>query len=449
MVNINRVLAQVKTDLAQLLDEQTILACCRQMGHRWRNTVLDPAATLHLFIKQVLAGNIACQALRHLSDQRFTASAYCQARQRLPLALIQELTRQVGRRVGAQGDEAGLWRGHRVWLVDGSSASMPDTPELQACFGQPGGQRPGCGFPVTATLMLMHAASGAIGDLLVRPLRVHDMSGVAQLHQDLRPGDVLVGDRAFSSYAHLCLLRERDLHGIFRLHQKTIVSFRPQRRHAGRFPKDQRTGKPKSQWIGDLGPQDQLVRYFKPRQRPTWMSPRQFDALPDSLLVRETRYQVRQKGFRVREVLLVTTLLNPVEYPAEELAQKFRERWMIEGNFDHLKTTMGAAVLHCKTVEGVTKELWVFALVYNLVRQVMLVAARRQEVDVGRISFIDALRWLAWARLGEYLCELVVNPLREGRFDPRVIKRRMKEYDLMRKPRAVLKQEMIDKRVAA
>ncbi len=120
------------------------------------------------------------------------------------------------------------------------------------------------------------------------------------------------------------------------------------------------------------------------------MSVEQFAALPDSLLVREVRYQVRQKGFRVQEVLLVTTLLNPVAYPAEELAQKFRERWMIEGNFDHLKTTMGAAVLHCKSVEGVTKELWVFALVYNLIRQVMLVAAKRQEVDVGRISFIDA-----------------------------------------------------------
>ncbi len=101
---------------------------------------------------------------------------------------------------------------------------MPDTLELQEYFGQPGGQKEGCGFPVASTLMLMHAGSGAIGDLLMRPLRVHDMSGVAQLHEDLRPGDVLVGDRAFASYAHLCLLRQRRLHGIFRMHQKTIVA---------------------------------------------------------------------------------------------------------------------------------------------------------------------------------------------------------------------------------
>ena len=326
---------------------------------------------------------------------------------------------------------------------------MPDTPALQKHFGQPGGQKAGCGFPVASTLMLVHAASGAISDLLVRPLRVHDMSGVAQLHESLRPGDVLVGDRAFASYVHLCLLRQRDLHGIFRIHQRTIVSFRPRRKHAGQFPKAQRRGKPASQWVKRLGHHDQVVRYFKPPQKPDWIKQEQYDALPASIEVREVRYQVKQKGFRVKEVTLVTTLLDPVAYPAAELAQKFLERWAIEGNFDHLKTTLGAAVLHCKTVEGVTKELWVFVLVYNLVRQVMLEAARRQQADPDRISFIDALRWLASATIGAELCDLVVNPLRAGRFEPRVLKRRMKEYPLMTKPRDVLRQEMAGKRVAA
>jgi hypothetical protein len=449
MVNINRALASVKADLAELLDEQAILACCRRLGHRWRNTLLDPAATLHLFIMQILSGNTACWGLRHLSGLSFTASAYCQARQRLPLETIRQLTRQVGRRVSAWGDAAALWRGHRLWLVDGSGISMPDTPELQEHFGQPSNQKEGCGFPVASTLMLMHAGSGAIRNLLVRAMRVHDMSGVVGLHQDLRPGDVLVGDRAFSSYAHLCLLKERGLHGIFRMHQKTIVSFRYRRRYAGQFPKREQAGKPKSQWVRRLGPNDQVVRYFKSTLRPTWMSPQQFDALPPSIEVRELRYQVNQVGFRVKEILLVTTLLDPMEYPAQELAEKFQERWAVEGNFGHLKTTMGAAVLKCKTVEGVTKELWVFALVYNLVRQIMLEAGNRQEVDAHRISFVDALRWVASAQAGQELCELVVNPLREGRFEPRVIKRRMKEYPVMQKPRAILKQEMAAKRVAA
>jgi len=449
MVTINQALAKVKADLARLLDERSIFGACLEQGHYWRDTVLNPAVTLHLFIMQILSGNIACAALHHLSGLAFTASAYCQARQRLPLAAIQQLARQVGRYVSAQGDAAGLWHGRRLWQVDGSNASMPDTPELQGYFGQPAGQAKGCGFPVASALMLMHAVSGAIGDVLVRALRVHDLSGVAQFHPDLRPGDVLVGDRAFSSYAHLCLLAARGLDGIFRLHQRTIVSFRSRRRHAGQFPKSQQSGRPKSQWVRRLGPNDQVVRYFKPRTRPQWMSAEQFETLPGSLDVREVRYHVYQKGFRVNQVTLVTTLLDEEDYPAEELSQKFLERWMIEGNFDHLKTTMGAAVLHCKTVDGVTKELWAFVLVYNLVRQVMLDAARRQEVEPARISFVDALRWLANATANADLCDLVVNPLREGRFEPRVIKRRKKEYPSMTRPRAVLKQEMLDKRVAA
>lgn len=455
MVTINQALAKVKSDLAGLLADEGIFTICRELNHRWRDTLLNPAVTLHLFIMQILAGNTACAHLRHLSGLSFTASAYCQARGRLPLELIRRLTLAVALRLSADadagpvGDAGTLWHGHRLWLVDGSSASMPDTPELQKHFGQPGNQKEGCGFPVASTLMLVHAASGAILDLLVRPLRSHDMSGVAQLHQELRPGDVLVGDRGFSSYVHLCLLRQRDLHGIFRMHQKIIVSFRYRRRHAGQFPRGQGKGKPASEWVMRLGPNDQVVRYFKPKDKPSWMTPEQFDALPASLLVREVRYRVGQKGFRTKEVTLVTTLLDSDQYPAAELAERFLDRWLIEGSFDHLKTTMGAAVLHCKTVAGVTKELWAFVLVYNLVRQVMLEAARRQEVDPGRISFVDALRWLAAAEVGAELCELVVNPLRQGRYEPRVIKRRMKEYLLMTKSRAVLKQEMVAKAVAA
>lgn len=449
MVTIDQALAGVKADLSDLLSTQAILAKCRQIGHVWRESLLNPATTLHLFIMQILSGNTACSHLHHLSGLGFTASAYCQARARLPLRVIQDLARQIGQRLSDAGEPSALWRGHRLLLVDGASCSMADTPELQKHFGQPSGQTEGCGFPVASTLLLMHAYSGAILDMLLRPLYVHDMSGVARLHPDLRAGDVLTGDRAFASYAHLCLLQERGLHGIFRVHQRTIVSFRYRRRHAGRFPKGRRQGKPTSRWIRRLGPRDQLVEYVKPKQKPQWMTPEQFDGLPQTMVVREVRYRVEQPGFRVKEVTLVTTLLDPRQYPAAELAQRFLERWKIEGNIAYLKTTMGAAVLHCKSVAGVTKELWAFILTYNLVRQVMVEAARRQQVDPARISFIDTLRWVTCAQVGSELCNMVVNPLREGRFDPRVIKRRLKEYLLMTRPRAVLKQEMIGKRLAA
>jgi hypothetical protein len=106
-------------------------------------------------------------------------------------------------------------------------------------------------------------------------------------------------------------------------------------------------------------------------------------------------------------------------------------------------------VLRCQTVCGVHKELTMFLLVSNLVRMTVLEAARRPGVPPQRISFVDALRWLATAQPGDELPNLVVNPARPGRLEPRVRKRRPKEYDLMKKPRAVLKQELLAQRVAA
>src|SRR5207248_11469722 len=162
--------------------------------------------------------------------------------------------------------------------------------------------------------------------------------------------------------------------------------------------------------------------------------PADFATLPSTLTLRELRFTIRQRGRRTRVVTLVTTLLDPQRYPAPALAELYEQRWQIETNLRHLKTTMKMEVLHCHTVEGVLKELAMFALAYNLVRLVMLEAARRQQVPLERISFIDALRWLRDANPETLLSPLVVNPVRPNRLEPRVIKRRLKEYNLMKKP---------------
>jgi len=172
------------------------------------------------------------------------------------------------------------------------------------------------------------------------------------------------------------------------------------------------------------------------------MSEEQFAALPASIVVRELRYSIHEKGFRPKEITLVTTLLDAERYSLSTLAELFRQRWEIETNFGHLKTTMKMDVLKCKTVDGVLRELQVFALIYNMVRQVILEAAGRQQVDVRRISFIDALRWLQSASPDEEFPKLVVNPLRPNRIEPRVRKRRPKPYPLMRKPRRQLKKTL-------
>lgn len=272
---------------------------------------------------------------------------------------------------------------------------MPDTPSLRSHFGQPGGQKIGCGFPVAHWLVLMHLGTGMITKMLASPLRTGDMSGAVELHPEMKAGDLLVADRAFCSFAHLCLLIERGVEAVLRVHQMLIVDFTPGRpyvnHHKGSGNK--RKGLPRSRWIQQLGVSDQIVAWQKnSRGKPTWMSAEQFAVLPVEITVREIRYAVTQKGFRSKEITLVTTLLDAELYTLPALADLFRQRWEIETCFGHLKTTMKMDVLKCKTVDGVLRELHAFALVYNLVRQVMVEAANRQRVPVRRISFVDALR---------------------------------------------------------
>jgi hypothetical protein len=334
-------------------------------------------------------------------------------------------------------------------LLDGSSLSMADTPELQAHFGQPTNQAKGCGFPVAHLLAFFHAGTGLLLEVIAAPLRSHDLSGINAIVPLLSAGDVLVADRGFCSFAHLALLMAQGVHAVFRLHQKQIVDFTPGRAHARPGQKRGPKGLPRSRWIRACGLQDQVVEYFKPGQRPEWMSAEQYQALPESIVVRELRYRIETPGFRTQAITLVTTLIDAEVYPADALAELYGTRWRVEEDLKALKQTMKMDVLKCKRVTGVLKELTVYALAYNLVRVTMCRAAGRQGVEADRVSFIDALRWLQEAEEGEEMPELVVNPLRPGRYEPRVRKRRPKQYPVMTKPRAELRKLLREKDLAA
>jgi hypothetical protein len=437
---LTQVVKQFQQDWTGQLEPEAILTACRGVAYRWRERTLDPVTTIQLFFVQILHGNTACTHLRHLTKLDVTASAYCQARMRLPLAVFAQLLRSVSHALQHQPLEEGRWLGHRTFWADGSSFSMPDTPALHKHFGQPGKQLPGCGFPVAHLLALFHAGTGLILQILAAPLRTHDLSEVVRLHPELRSGDVLVADRGFCSYAHLALLVQAGVHAVFRMHPKHIVDFTPGRSHVepARRGKGQK-GQPRSGWLQRLGEHDQLVQWLKPLTCPQWMEAEQFAHLPDRLEGRELRYRVHRKGFRVKSITLVTTLLDAALYTVEAFAQLSWARWGIETNFAHVKTTMGLDVLKCKTVDGVLKELIVFALIDNLIRLVMIQAARRQQVDIDRVSFLDAARWLAAARDNEPLALLVVHPHRPSRYEPRVRKRRPKQYPLMQTPRKELR----------
>jgi hypothetical protein len=444
---IRSVLAQVKGEVARVLAPQVIEGICRELNYSWRQCTLVPVTTVYAFVRQVLESNTACDHVPHLIGLNVTGEAYCKARSRLPVELFQRLMKRVCDAVATTCDAAALWHGHRLWHIDGSTCSMPDTPELQAAFGQPGGQAPGCGFPVAHLMTLFHATAGCLLRIAAAPLRTHDMAQAQRVHDALRAGDVVIADRGFCSYVHLAMLKNLGVFALFRMHQKTIVNFRKGRAFVK--PSDKRSkkrsfkGKPRSRWVKWLGTCDQIVEYFKPKKRPKWMTAEAFALLPESIPVRELRYRVAQRGYRVKEILLVTTLLDAQLYLASELATLYQQRWEIETNLKHLKLTLRMDVLRTKTVDGIHKELAVFAIVYNLIRMVMLQAAANQKVPVGRISFIDAQRRLRHAVAGSPTRKLVVLPERPHRFEPRVRKRRPKEFDLMQKPRSQLKQELI------
>lgn len=442
---------QIKSEVAQFLKPEHIRALCDAVGYVWRERILDPVTTVHLFVLQILHGNTACSHVPRLGAVPCSGEAYCQARQRLPLRVLRDLLRALSQHLGVSNLlDDGRWHGHRTFLVDGSAASMPDTPELQKEFGQPGGQKPGCGFPVMHLLAMFHAATGFLLNVAAAPLRTHDLSRIGQVHPDLAEGDMLVGDRAFCSFAHLALLASQKAFGVFRVHQKQIVDFRPHRRAATRQSRKKGvTGRPTSRWLKRLGKHDQLVEYVKPKERPAWLTEEAYAALPDTLQVRELRYTITAPGRRTRIITLATTLLDPERYPAADVAELYGQRWQIETNFRHLKQTLRMDVLRCQTVDGVQKELTTYALVYNLVRLVMLEAAQRQEVKVDRISFIDAVRWLADAIHGATDLKLRLVPDRPDRLEPRAVKRRPKEYDRLNEPRKVLRKRLRRKGDAA
>lgn len=444
MHSIADVVRRFKQNWMQELSPAAIARAARDGGMRWYESTLNPIVTVQVFFVQILHGNTACEHLPQLTGLSFTAAAYCKARRRVKLEVLGLLLSRCVERCQQGAFDASRWLGHRVFHLDGSSFSMPDTPALQACFGQPGAQKRGCGFPVAHWLVLMHAGTGMIAQMLAAPLRTHDLSRTVDLHPALQSGDVLVADRGFCSYAHLALLWQRGVHGVLRIHQGTIVDFTPRRPHVrpGRGKADRKKGMPRSAWVERLGVTDQIVDWLKPVEGPNWMPAAQFADLPASLRVRELRYRIDEPGFRPKEITLVTTLLDADRYSLPSLAGLFRDRWEIETNFRHLKISMNMDVLKCRTVDGVLKELQVFALIYNLVRQVMLEAADRQEVDVRRISFIAALRWLQTARPGDDLPRLAVNSHRPNRLEPRVRKRRPKPYPLMTKPREELRKAL-------
>ena len=187
MLSMSQALEHIKGDTARFLDPALLRAIGQEGGLTFRQRLLTPTVTTHLFVRQVLEGNTSVAELRRLAKVPFAESSYCAARRRLPLSYFVRLHAAVLDRCRryAENDPRALWRGHRVFFLDGSSFSMPDTPSLQAEFGQSGQQALGCGFPTAHLLVQFHAYTGYLLHAIPAPLRTHDLTDVTFTHRSL------------------------------------------------------------------------------------------------------------------------------------------------------------------------------------------------------------------------------------------------------------------------
>lgn len=271
-------------------------------------------------------------------------SAYCQARIRLPEKLLQRLFGTVAQGLETKVTPEHLWCGRHVKVVDGSTVSMPDTLENQVAYPQPSSQAPGCGFPLAKIGVLFSLATGAAIALVIDVFNTHDIKLARKLYQFLVPRDVLLGDRAFCSYADLVSIKNYGCDAVFRKHQ-------------GRKTQIKRGNR--------IGPSDQLITWHKPKTRPQGLSKEEFSALPKTLTLREVHYYICIPGFRTKQVTLITTLLDEQVYSWQELLKIYELRWQVELNLKHIKSTLGMDILRGKTPEMVRKEIYVYLLAYN------------------------------------------------------------------------------------
>ena len=425
---------------AALLPQDRILEAFDAARAAWQGWVYTPAVTVWSFLSQCLSPDHSCRdAVARLIAWRLTqgfapcsadTGAYCAARNNLSEEVLHGLMRDTGKQIEDESPERWLWHGRKVRVVDGSTVTMPDTPENQAAYPQQKSQKPGCGFPIARILVIFSLSVGTVLEAAIgkyKGKQTGESSLFRQLHDALAEGDVVLADRCFSGWCDMALVFVRGIDIVVRKHQLRQTDFR--------------TGK-------RLGKNDHLVVWSRP-QRPTWMSAEQYATLPEELTLREVRIRVVEKGMRTRSLVVVTTLLDPEQYPPEEIALLYPRRWQAELHLKSLKVVLQMDHLRCKTPERVRNEFYMHLLGYNLIRGVMAAAAFQSGRSPWEISFKGTLQTLsqflpvlltnaatdAWCEALLTAAATHVVGDRPDRFEPRRVKRRPKPYKLLQKHR--------------
>lgn len=399
-----------------------------------RERIYSLNVTFWAFLHQVINPQTSCReavrrvqsfcCLHKLKMPSSETTAYCKARQRLPIEDLNSIHKSVVEKVQGRVRDEQRWMGHDIKVMDGTGITLADTPENQKDFPQPSSQRSGCGFPVLKMVACFCLSSGALLKWVETSLKSHESRILQQFLGFFGANDVVLTDRGFTSYSNIGLLMQQGINLVMRSHQARKIDYRSGVR---------------------LGRYDRLMTWTKPQRQKGW-SKNDWAALPDTMQLRCVRIFIAVKGFRVRQYDLVTTLIDHEIYTVEDLADLYYQRWAVELFFRHIKTTMGMEVLRCKKPEMVRKELQMFIIAYNLIRALMQEAAARHSCDLDRLSFkatVDTLRDFrvalnattdkpkTYQRIIDEMLQVIASesvPLRMNRSEPRALKKRPKPF---------------------
>jgi hypothetical protein len=436
---VERVRRDQSLVFAAVLPEESITAAFAAARAAWRGYRITPAVTVWVFLSQCLSADHSCRdavgrliawlIARGQAPCAAATGAYRLARDKLPEAVGQQLLQETGRLPERTTPAEWRWHNRRVLVADGTTVTLPDTPENQAEYPQLTSQAAGCGFPIVRLVVVFSLAVGTVLEMALgryQGKRTGENSLLRTLRDRLEPGDVLLLDRYFSGWFDLALWQQDGVDAVVRKHQLRATDFRTGRR---------------------LGHDDHWVVWRKP-QRPAWMTPDDYDALPETLTLRELRLRVTQPGFRTRTLVVVTTLLDPTEYAADAIGQLYRRRWEAELNLRSLKVVLQMDHLRCLTPHRVRNELHMHLIAYNLIRGVMAAAAQTAGRAPWTVSFKSALQALTnllpvlAAMTPEQWCDQLMRMIaatevgnRPDRSEPRARKRRPKNHPPLREPR--------------
>ena len=404
-----------------------------KLSTNYRNRIYTPKTTLSLFISQAINQDSSCQnmvnklALNKEKNICISTSGYCKARGRLSTSIISNMTKELARKDEKRINSKWKFRDRNIYMIDGTTIIMPDTPSNQEVYPQPKYQKEGLGFPISRLVGIISLTTGSIIDVNIGTFSgkgTGERMLLLDMLHNFKKGDIILADALYSTYTLLSFAIEKGIDIVF-------------------VQNGSRTKKVDFSTGEILGRNDHIITFKKPKIKPDWMDDNEFKALPKELKIRE---------IKTKNKILITTFLSKKKTNIKTIKNLYKERWHIEVDFRNIKTTLGLHSFKCKSPKMVKKEMWIYFLAYNMIRSLMLDSALYNKMLPRKISFKNSLQLylhylesytqISYEKLLKLIAQKVIGD-RGGRVEPRALKKRPNAYSLLMKPRKIAQQEVL------